>query len=486
MTQPHHGMSRFDIFLKTCLEGHADNDAHVLSQNFGWLIRENPVTGNLSSKHIVDAFDALVDSMEITENAQGPADAGMTFFGQFIDHDITLDATSKIGTRIDPRNIRNVRTPNLDLDCVYGDGPEASPHLYSRDHHGFLVFGRDDNPLDLARTCSGVALIGDHRNDENILVSQVHGAFICLHNILMGMAEAGGGEASTIHACAMEGMRADLWSEHLIPAKLNDFESVRRFVRLHYQWLVLHEFLPAFLHQEDIDRYIWSDPFGPGMPVMPVEFAGAGFRFGHATVQPKYELREGGPEVELFDIQGFRPREVAGNIEMAKFFGPHAQEALPIGMAMAKSLFSLPFVDQPMKFRDVETTVPQAQKLALRNILRDRGALHLMSGQQVARHLRIAELPAPQILKDAHIDKTPLWVYCLQEGKDGKLTGVGAAVVASVFGQLLKLDPESVVHQPHFKPWSEFGGENCTMAGVMQWIEAHRDGIPYAEALRCG
>ena len=50
----------------------------------------------------------------------------MTFFGQFIDHDITLDVTSQIGSFADVENITNVRTPTLDLDSVYLNGPEAS------------------------------------------------------------------------------------------------------------------------------------------------------------------------------------------------------------------------------------------------------------------------------------------------------------------------------------------------------------------------
>jgi len=74
----------------------------------------------------------------------GHASAGMTFLGQFIDHDITLDATSALGMRIVPSTIPNVRTPSLDLDCVYGAGPEASPHLYgSGEAEHFLVFGNE-------------------------------------------------------------------------------------------------------------------------------------------------------------------------------------------------------------------------------------------------------------------------------------------------------------------------------------------------------
>jgi len=121
-----HGLSRYDRLVKECLEDNALNthaEGKVLPQIFGYLRAEgaNEITGNLSKKHIVDAFEALVDSMRVTETEPGKADAGMTFLGQFIDHDITHDAQSTIGTKIDPRNIRNIRTPGLDLDSTATD-----------------------------------------------------------------------------------------------------------------------------------------------------------------------------------------------------------------------------------------------------------------------------------------------------------------------------------------------------------------------------
>ena len=51
--------------------------------------------------------------------------AGTTFLGQFIDHDITFDATSRLGVPTEPQERRNCRTPALDLDSVYGGGPSA-------------------------------------------------------------------------------------------------------------------------------------------------------------------------------------------------------------------------------------------------------------------------------------------------------------------------------------------------------------------------
>ena len=494
MNQTAHGMSRYDLFLRECLHQHAVNDPRPLPQVFGYLGHANPITGNLSRQHIVDAFDALVETMRTETIEDGPADAGMTFFGQFIDHDITLDTTSAIGTTIDPRSIRNVRTPNLDLDCVYGDGPEASNYLYSHDPEtrNFLLFGRADNPYDLARNCEGTALIGDFRNDENILVSQIQGAFICLHNILMTHLREGDDTAHAVADCAQMGVRMDVWHD-ILPPRLADFEQVRRFIRLHYQWLILNEFLPSFVEQEDIDHALAHDIF-PGAPMMPAEFSVAAFRFGHATVQPSYVLRKGEAPIDLFALRGFGPRDPGATIEMAQFFGKKAQHALPVGTKMAATLFELPdnIVGSGLTWGNLEIPVAQAKKLALRNILRDRTAMQLPSGQQMAHKLGLDPVKTPKVLKDRHIDKTPLWFYLLQEadkkgagGKSGKLKGVGGKIVASVFVRLLKEDPESVLNMHGFRPWEGFG-EKCTMASVMQFVEKHRDSVKNREKLYCG
>ena len=489
MTQMPHGMSRLDLFLKECLDHHALNDDRPLPQVFGYLLDANPVTGNLTRPDIVDAFDKLVETMRVKKVQPGTADAGMTFLGQFIDHDITLDATSAIGTKIDPRNIRNIRTPELDLDCVYGDGPEASPYLYGEgDAHEFLLFGRKDNPYDLARNCKGRALIGDFRNDENILVSQVQGAFIALHNILMSQAKKNKDAGHDIADCAAMGVRSEVWDGVINPG-LQTFEQVRRFIRLHYQWIVINEFLPAFVDQADIDHAFAHDLF-PGAPMMPAEFSVAAYRFGHATVQHEYVLRHGEAPLDLFALRGFGPRDAGATIEMAQFFGPKAQKALPVGTKMANTLFELPnfIVGSGLEWGNHKIPLPQAKKLGLRNILRDRTAMQLPSGQQMARHLGLAELHPPKPLKDAHIDKTPLWFYCLQEAEasgKGKLTGVGGKIVASVIARILKEDRESVLHVHGFTPWKGFGA-NCTMANIMAFVEKHRDDVDYREDLFCG
>ena len=506
MTASAHGLTRYDQLVREkCLSPHArSND--VLPQSFGYLLEANPVTGTFTDQELVNAFDAYVDTLTTTKAANGKADAGMTFFGQFIDHDITLDATSAIGRRIDPRHIRNVRTPNLDLDCVYGDGPEVSGYQYSKKHEHYLLFGREDNPYDLPRTFEGSALIGDFRNDENIVVSQIQGAFICLHNILMSHVEGGGSTHKDVMACAQMNIRNDVWNG-ILPEKLVDFESVRRFIRLHYQWIILHDFLPSFVDQRCIDAALDGDPFGTDAVVMPAEFSVAAYRFGHATAQTAYKLKKADKKpLDLFKMQGFGPRDEAANLEMRMFFdvaGTRAQKARPVGMKMAETLMKLPdsVVGAPIEFDGVKLTLEQSKKLALRNILRDRLTLQLPHGQMVARYLHHRgygksdhglvhpPLAAPSELAKHHIDKTPLWVYCLQEAEkvgDGKLTGVGGLIVASVLIRLMKLDPASLLNTPEFKPWSGFGGDKCSMGNIMQYAEDHRDDIPHRKDLYTG
>lgn len=507
MSRQNHGLSRLDSLMREHCE-RTDTSTPPL-QSFGYLLPSsktkagtgpNELTGDMTDEQLFKAFDALVETMRTSKVSDGPADAGMTFFGQFIDHDITLDATSMIGKKIDPRSIRNVRTPTLDLDCVYGDGPDASPHLYHPDHDGFLLFGRPENPNDLARNFHDTALIGDPRNDENIIVSQIQGAFITLHNILMSKAQTKKKVKKVVHSCGAI-IRKNVWETMVKPESVS-FEEVRLFVRHHYQHLVLTEFLPAFVDQASIDLAMETEIFGDDAPVMPVEFSGSVFRFGHATVQPKYQLTKSNrTKIGLFEgIRGFKPRTPDDDIEMQLFFSvsdKKSQKALPIGTKMADTLFELPepIVKKGETFGDFTVKLAKARSLGLRNILRDRGALRCASGQQIARWLSaqypdldIEELRAPKVLREHGISKTPLWFYCLEEAErhgNGKLTGVGGAVVASTIVRLLKLDNESVLHNPNFKPWSGFG-KDYSMGKLMTWIEDHRDDVSVAKDLRCG
>src|SRR6266545_5211986 len=78
----------------------------------------------------------IVDLSLSANNPNNPSHpAGTTFFGQFLDHDITFDASSRLAQPTSPEEARNFRTPALDLDSVYGAGPVADQALYDPADH---------------------------------------------------------------------------------------------------------------------------------------------------------------------------------------------------------------------------------------------------------------------------------------------------------------------------------------------------------------
>src|SRR5918998_1007269 len=77
--------------------------------------------------------------------------AGTTFVGQFLDHDVTFDNTSRLGVVTDPAQTPNTRVPRLDLDSVYGGGPSVSPQLYRVSDRATLRFGHGGLFEDLPR-----------------------------------------------------------------------------------------------------------------------------------------------------------------------------------------------------------------------------------------------------------------------------------------------------------------------------------------------
>src|SRR6266566_6701346 len=179
--------------------------------------------------------------------------AAYTYLGQFIDHDITFDPTSQLQGFNDPDALEDFRTPRYDLDSLYGRGPTDSPYLFEWTDLGFrgikLLAGRnpdtdwDGTPLtrqDLPRNEQGRALIGDPRNDENIIVSQLQLAFIKLHDRVVDRVKSSTG----------------LTGGALL-------EEAQRRVRWHYQWMVVHDFLPRVCGPEIVASILKDEDAPP-------------------------------------------------------------------------------------------------------------------------------------------------------------------------------------------------------------------------------
>ena len=353
----------------------------------------------------------------------------------------------------------NVRTPTLDLDCIYGEGPEASPFMYA-DDGARLLTGADEDAADtekrndLLRAPNGRAIIGDPRNDENRIVSQMQLGMIKYHN-------------------AVCDDLSGTYTGHEL------YEKAREHVTWHYQWCVVHDFLTTMCGQRVVHdilangRKVYchvSDPY------IPVEFSVAAYRFGHSMVPQKIQVQSAGQSFAFFNTKkkqatglgaGFEP--LAGQhaiVDWNELFttsaGQSWQRAEKLDTKMAKILLALPFVDAPSE-----------RSLATRNLLRG-NQFRLPSGEQVAALMLergVDDLdqsridPVTDAVRQMALDVgsdalanagSPLWLYVLAEaGIIGRADGiggndpgeglgpVGARIVAEVLIGILELDERS-------------------------------------------
>ncbi len=233
----------------------------------------------------------IVDPALSVNNPNNPAHtAGTTFMGQFMDHDMTFDLTSRLGVPTEPEDSVNTRTPALDLDSVYGGGPSDDPELYTfeRGHAPKFKIGFGGLFEDLPRTSNSTAIIADPRNDENLIIAGLHAAFLLFHNKAVDYVEERDRRAS--------------------PDEV--FREARRLTRWHYQWMILHEFLPLFIGQSLVNDILTDGRkfYRPREAFMPVEFQGAVYRFGHTLVRPSYRANLAGDNGSAILRDDLRPR----------------------------------------------------------------------------------------------------------------------------------------------------------------------------------
>lgn len=313
------------------------------AQSFGYMFPDAAgVPG--SDAATVNALEALAAAM--VEASGDPADANsdispiMTYFGQFIDHDITANTDRDVenvsemtGDILPPQDratvvtkIVNLRNGSLQLDSLYGEGPSDTPFtakvrsaLRDPSDRAKMRLGEISGPIpgfqaiplpadggaDLPRlkqllddpasgltqadidalpsgefkdgfSNPGRAMIGDGRNDENLLVAQLHLAFLRFHN---AMAE----ELKTA-----------------IPDDEMRFVEAKKCTTWVYQWLVVNVYLPKVCMPSVVDGVkaagaplykSFRDRVGSAADELPLplEFSVAAFRFGHSMVRAEYD-----------------------------------------------------------------------------------------------------------------------------------------------------------------------------------------------------
>jgi len=426
--------------------------------------------------------------------------AGFTYLGQFLDHDLTLDKTNvSFGTPItDLDQLMQGRSPALDLDSVYGNGPSENSAFYNPDGirlkigktqksetppftnkplDGFDLprIGADTaEPIDVRK-----AQIPDIRNDENLAVAQTHLAFIRFHN----------------RVC-------DLLADSATPSAML-FDRAREMVVKHYQWMVRTDFLPRIVDPAIVDDVFTNgrkifEVDNAGFPTMPIEFSVAAYRLGHSMIRNIYEwnavFSTGGSIGNFGTLENlFRFSGTSGNL--SPFSSEDNSKPSDLNKPLDGSFERLPtnwIADWTMLYDFVEDgtpelapetqlnfarpldirltnflktlplgsfdargggTVPPIQmNLAFRNLVRGR-MIGLASGQEVAAHI-IAKVPdtvalsREQILgtdldaltveqKDELVTSTPLWFYILREASLNDSGNPGHGRLGAVGGRIV-------------------------------------------------
>ncbi|MET0510666.1 MAG: heme peroxidase family protein [Thermoleophilaceae bacterium] len=431
--------------------------------------------------------------------------AGFTYLGQFIDHDLTFDRTSvMLGANISPAAMLQGRSPSLDLDSLYGAGPQypESAKFYEADGLHLKV-GKTiaaggipaKNGFDLPRGAGNTvakkrkAIIPDPRNDENLVVAQTHLALMRFHNRVV-----------------------DTQLGSVPPSQ--KFAAARELVTKHYQWMIRNDYLNRICQATVV-----SNVFNQGrkafevgatptdVPTMPIEFSIAAFRLGHAMIRRAYnwnkEFDDGAGTLDwLFIFSAgsgdlFGEQRLASNwiadfrrlydfneankpnlaVPAAKF-----NRAMRIDTTLVNPLKNLPpgsFGGPNVPFND-----PRAN-LAFRNLARAK-MVKLATGQQMATFLKgkgvnLTKLTKKQIRDGnngaqldnltqtqlaAFLKDTPLWFYILREAElnGGKLKGVGARIVAETMHRAMEGSQHSIVRDPTWKP--TLGPNNSTFRMV--------------------
>lgn len=386
--------------------------------------------------------------------------AGLTYLGQFIDHDLTREKLTQLNNGpVDINNLANGLTSWFDLDSVYG---ENNQYLNASGLFDFSINNVGEE--DLLRNPDGTAIIGEPRNEENLLTAGIHFVFLKFHNrVFMDLKNTN--------------------PNMLLPQLINESKKI---VQWHYQFIVVTQFL------KDITGKYYSRLFDPvtNRPIvhtaisslggsLPIEFSGAVYRFGHSVVRDGYYINEDFDLFPLFDpivpnLVGFRPRPIRQVIDWSMFFPfPYTkgfQEWEGMDATIVNSLFQLPIpvaVGEPILplrslIRGTVYGLPSGQDLARAFGIDESEILSLTNGNLVFQSINgISPQPDLDFLNNKFGESTPLFYYILMEswiyGNGESLGPLGSLVVGGVFLNLLVLNQDSYLNNNFLPVQGLFG-----------------------------
>lgn len=452
-----------------------------------------------------------------------------------------ISAQSRDSVEASKLNLRNGR---LELDSVYGDGPGQSdeaealeralrdPNDLAKMRVGVVSplppefgFSRTalpaDDGADIPRVGQAIddgsltmdqvralfdnpadpktneqlrltALIGDGRNDENLIVAQTHLSFLRLHNACVDAIRATG--------------NAPVDDDTLLA-------EARKNVTWIYQWLVVNSFLKTICDPDVIDQIVadkapmyqtFFDAHSGDMPdgarPMPLEFSVAAYRYGHSMVRGEYDFNANFGRADdgtgtgrasfgqLFQFTGgggmMGLPTLPDNwiIDWNRFIdgsGTHTNRvARKIDARLALAL-------QDMRNEGPGMSGIMAH-LAARNLRRGH-VFNLPDAQSIiaamsADGIDIEPMTRDEIASDSTGDavcdggfdqSTPLWFYVLKEAQvkaDGERLGpLGSRLIGETLVGLIVTDPNSYINQGAFNSWTPADAVQPKGAPVDSW-----------------
>ncbi len=426
-----------------------------------------------------------------------------TYFGQFIDHDMTAPVFVGPANAADDGNsefrpndaaamnelkrskrlattgqilgaVKNHWPKPFNLQSLYGDGPEDGDQdiqkmydggrlrlLSARDFSNAELVAKGLDPaltkrlkgFDIARA-EGEPLIADHRNDENLILSQMHCQMLKFHNRVL--AKIGG--------------------------KKSDFDEARDLVTRHIHWITLHDYLPRILNRPTLKKVMNEAKTGKVLSSsgVPMEFTAAAFRFGHSMIRQCYDYNinfgADSPFESMADLSTLfmftSTRELSGQNGVAGVLPSHWVAEWKRLLRPSLSLFFANGIDGFFANTMNKLDAPQGaaahfRQIGSRNLMR--GFLRRVpSGQALANAFGVAPLAsnklkltpehlaglaAPgelKLLNDSQYTKlTPAWYYFLCEAmalhKGERLGPVASEIIARTIVGAIQYHPGSVI-----------------------------------------
>ena len=428
---------------------------------------------NFSIQDISELSLSMVDTAITRAQTTGSnIPAIYTYLGQWYDHEITREPITNIANLVpvDIATLINGQSSMIEGDSLYGIN-----NVLLNINGEFAIGININGVLDLPRGLDGIGILGDIRNNENQIVSNVHLAFMQLHNKIFNEIK----------------IANPSWT------LIQQIDEAKKQVVYIIQWICAYDFVQKItskyysrLWNIDGTPKIHKEILKAGLK-MPLEFAIA-FRFGHSMVRDSYYINPAFDVLTVFnaltpginDLSGFQafPKDTTIDwsfwVGLEGFKGPQVADIIDGSIAL--TLATLPG-------SVIGTSTPIT--LHERTFLRSLFIYDVISGQDMARLMDITEdeiisfaknnfvLKNHNLLNQPLLDmnaltkkfgnNTPLFLYLLKEAEvfsKGECLGpLGSALIGSCFLHFINNAPVNI-----FKDmWKPVAGQyGCIQDGI--------------------